>query len=130
MKSFKRSQRVADQIRRDASDVINAMLQDRAGLLVTVSGVEVTDDLRNAKIYYTVLGDEAARDQVRDIFDRSAGYIQSELAHRLRLRRMPEILLQYDKSLIEGMRVTSLIDELTSKPDTEDVEEDQTGDNQ
>lgn len=124
MKSFKRSQRVADQIRRDASDVINAMLQDRTGLLVTVSGVEVTDDLRNARIYYTVLGDEAARDQVRDIFDRSTGYIQSELAHRLRLRRMPEISLQYDKSLVEGMRVTSLIDELTSKSDTEDVEED------
>jgi len=124
MKSYKRSQRVADQIKRDASDVINTMLQDRGALLVTVSGVEVTNDLRYAKIFYTVLGSDEQRDEAKKIFDRSSGYIQSELARRLRIRRMPEISLHYDKSLIEGMRVASLINELTSKTDDEDAEED------
>lgn len=123
MKSYKRSQRVADQIKRDASDVINTMLQDRGAPLVTVSGVEVTDDLRYAKIYYTVLGSDEHRDEAKKIFDRSSGYIQSELAHRLRIRRMPEISLHYDKSLIEGMRVASLINELRPKTDDEDEDE-------
>ncbi len=123
MKSYKRSQRVADQIKRDASDVINGMLQDRGGPLVTISGVEVTDDLRYAKIFYTVLGDDEKRNEAKEIFKHSAGFIQSALAHRLRIRRMPEISLHYDKSLIEGMRVASLIDELTSKTDTVNDEE-------
>lgn len=117
MKSFKRSHRVADQIRRDASEVIEAMLHDRGGLMVTVSNVSVSDDLRYAKIYYTVLGDDDKRERVEKIFDRSTGYIQTELAHRLRIRRMPEISLHYDTSLIEGMRMVSLIDDVMSETD-------------
>ncbi len=123
MKSFKRSQRVADQIKRDVSDVIEEMMQDKTGLMVTVSGVDVSNDLRHAKIYYTVLGDEEKREQAEKIFGRSTGYIQSELARRLRLRRMPEISLNYDTSLVEGMRMVSLIDDVISE--TED-ENDQT----
>jgi ribosome-binding factor A len=126
MKSFKRSQRVADQIRRDASEIIEVMLQDRSGLMVTVSGVRVTNDLRYAKIFYTVLGEQDKRDQVEKIFERSTGYIQTELARRLRMRRIPEISLHYDTSLIEGLRVVSLIDEVMSETDEENDGTDQT----
>ncbi len=115
MKSFKRSQRVADQMRRDASEVISAMMQDRSELLVTVSGVKVSDDLRYARIFYTVLGDEDKRERVQEIFDHAAGYIQAELAHRMRLRRMPEVSLHYDTSLVEGMRMVNLIEEVMSE---------------
>jgi ribosome-binding factor A len=120
MKSYKRSQRVADQIKRDVSSVIADVLPDRPDLMVTVSAVEVTDDLRYAKIFYTVLGNEAKVNEVAKIFERATGHIQAELAHRIRLRRVPEISLVYDKSLMEGMRVVSLIDELTEKADNED----------
>ena len=119
MKSFKRSQRVSDQIKRDVSEVIEEMLQDRGGLMVTVSGVDVSNDLRHAKIYYTVLGDEEKREQAEKIFDRATGYIQSELARRLQLRRMPEISLHYDTSLVEGMRMVSLIDDVMSETEDE-----------
>lgn len=119
MKSYKRSQRVADQIKRDVSVVIEEMLQDKAGLLVTISGVDVSSDLRHAKIFYTVLGDESKREQAEKIFQKSTGYIQSELARRLRLRRMPEISLSYDTSLVEGMRMVSLIDEVMSETEDE-----------
>jgi len=119
MKSFKRSQRVADQMMRDASVIIQEMLQDKTGLMVTVSGVDVSNDLRHAKIYYTVLGDEEKREQAEKIFGRSTGYIQSELARRLRLRRMPEISLNYDTSLVEGMRMVSLIDDVISETEDE-----------
>lgn len=124
MKSFKRSQRVADQMQRDAAVVIADVLSSRPELMVTVSSVEVTDDLRYAKIFYTVLGDDAKIQEAGEIFERAKGHIQAELAHRMRLRRVPEISLVYDKSLIEGMRVVSLIDELTEETDKEDEQED------
>ena len=124
MRSYKRSQRVADQMKRDVSSVISEVLPDRPDLIVTVSAVEVTDDLRYAKIYYTVLGDQTKIDEVARIFERATGHIQAELAHRMRLRRMPEISLLYDESLIEGMRVVSLIDELSDKADKKDEQED------
>jgi len=126
MKSFKRSKRVADQMKRDASEVIAAMLHDRVDLLVTVSGVEVSDDLRYAKIYYTVLGDDDKREQAEEIFTRSSKYIQTELAHRMRLRRMPEVTLHYDQSLVEGMRMVDLIDNIMKKTDEENGGTDQT----
>lgn len=119
MKSFKRSQRVADQMKRDASEVIAAMLQDRGDLLVTVSGVKVSEDLRYARIYYTVLGDADKRDQAEKMFDRASKYIQTELAHRMRLRRVPEVTLHYDESLVEGMRVVNLIDNVMTETDKE-----------
>lgn len=125
MKSFKRSQRVADQIKRDVSVVIADVLSDRPDLIVTVSSVDVTDDLRYAKIFYTVLGDEAKINEAARIFEHATGHIQAELAHRMRLRRMPEISLVYDKSLIEGMRVVSLIDELTEKTEKTDKKDEQ-----
>jgi ribosome-binding factor A len=124
MKAYKRSQRVADQIKRDVSAVIAEVLSDRPDLIVTVSSVEVTDDLRYARIFYTVLGEEKKINEVAKIFERATRHIQVELGHRIRMRRTPEISLMYDKSLIEGMRVVSLIDELTEETDKADEQED------
>jgi ribosome-binding factor A len=116
MKTFKRSQRIAEQVQRDAADVIAAMFRDRGDMLVTVSGAEVTGDLRYAKIFYTVMG-KGAEDltRVQELLDQATGRIQAELAKRLRIRRMPEISLHFDKSLAQGLRVASLIDEVVSK---------------
>ncbi|MEE9441803.1 MAG: 30S ribosome-binding factor RbfA [candidate division Zixibacteria bacterium] len=115
MKSFKRSSRVADQIQRDVSDIVSAMLRDKVDAMVTISAVNVSDDLRHAKIYYTVLGGEKKLDEIKDVFDRSTGYVQRELAHRLRIRRIPEISFKYDTSLIEGIRLTTKIDQVIEK---------------
>ena len=116
MKTFKRSQRIAEQVQRDAADVIAAMFRDRGDMLITVSGAEVTGDLRYAKIFYTVMG-KGAEDltRVQELLDQATGRIQAELAKRLRIRRMPEISLHFDKSLAQGLRVASLIDEVVSK---------------
>lgn len=109
MKTFKRSKRVADQIVRDASEVVAAMLGEEK-VVVTITGAEVTDDLRHAKVYYTVLGDEEKKQWVEDYFQRKTGVIQNRLSHRLRLRRFPEIVMVFDTSLDAGLRLTSLID--------------------
>ncbi|MFH1701559.1 MAG: 30S ribosome-binding factor RbfA [Candidatus Zixiibacteriota bacterium] len=115
MKSFKRSDRIADQIQRDVSDIVSAMLRDKIDVMVTISSVDVSDDLRYAKIYYTALGGEKKLDELKDAFDRSTGYIQRELAQRLRIRRMPEITFRYDTSLVEGIRLTTKIDRVVEE---------------
>ena len=113
MKAFKRSKRVADQIVRDASEIVATMLGEER-VVVTVTGAEVTDDLRHAKVYYTVLGDEEKKKWVEDYFQRKTGVIQNRLSHRLRLRRFPEIVMVFDTSLDAGLRLTSLIDRVIS----------------
>ena len=116
MKSYKRSQRVADQIRRDVSEVISEINRDSSQVMITVSGVEVSDDLRLARVFYTILED--AEDKIKNaevFFDSHAKEISKELAHRIRIRRMPELSFHFDKSLVEGMRLTALIDEVMTE---------------
>lgn len=120
MKSFKRSQRVADQIQRDASEIVSDFARDEAGLFVTISRVEMTDDLRYARVLYTVLGGEENKARAAELFKHATGYIQSELARRLRIRRMPEITMQFDKALVEGLRVSELIDRVMDESDKND----------
>lgn len=116
MRTFKRSQRIADQIKRDVSEILAEMLRDKSELMVTVSTVEVTNDLTQAKIFYTVLDDNAEKlITVKEYIVRATAHIQSELARRLRIRRLPEISLHYDKSLVEGLRMTALIDKVMSE---------------
>ena len=121
MKSFKRSKRVADQIQRDVSEVILDRLRDRSSVMITVSGVEVSDDLKHAKVFYTVLGDSVEKiNAAETFFEKSGKSIQSELAHRLRIRRMPELSFQFDKSLVEGLRITALIDQVMNREDEQE----------
>ena len=115
MKGFKRSQRVADQIRRDAGSAIAEMTRD-AGVMITVSRVEVTDDLKYARIFYTVLGEDPEHpDRAKEFFEHSGKRIQSEVAHNLRIRRIPEFSYHFDKALVEGIRVANLIEEVMSE---------------
>ncbi len=124
MRGFKRSRRVADQLKRDASEVVAEMLRDKPSMMVTVSDVVVTDDLRYAKIFYTVLGDEELILKAQEYMTKATGRIQSELARRLRIRRLPEMSMHYDTSLVEGMRMTQLIDDVMSEDEKNEPEQD------
>lgn len=123
MRAYKRSRRVADQLKRDAAEVISEMLRDTPDMMVTVSDVDVTDDLRYAKIFYTVLGDDELVSNAQLVLKKATGYIQSELAQRLRIRRLPEISLHYDTSLVEGIRMTQLIDDVMSQDNKDKSDE-------
>lgn len=124
MRGFKRSRRVADQLKRDAAEIIAEMLQDKPNMMVTVSDVVVTDDLRYAKIFYTVLGDDELVLKAQKLMTKATAHIQSELARRLHIRRLPEMSLHYDTSLVEGMRMTQLIDDVMSEDNKDEPEQD------
>ncbi len=129
MRSFKRSERVSDQILRESAGLISDLVRDKAGVFVTVSRVEMTNDLRYARIYYTLLDDKPElMERVKAVLDNRAGQIQSAIAGRVRMRRVPEISFHFDESLVKGMRVIQLIEEVTAEQDDETDQTDNSGD--
>jgi len=105
-----RPEKVAHLMRREVADILERKLRDpRLGSTVTVTDVQVTHDLSFAKVFVTVLGDEAAREQALGALQRASGFVRRELGARLDLREVPEIRFLYDGSLDQGRRVEDLL---------------------
>lgn len=121
MRAFKRSERIADQIKRDIAGVVSDLVQDRIGAIVTVSRVEVSDDLKYAHIHYTVLNENPElMKRVQELLTQRTKHVQMEIARHLRIRRVPEVAFHYDEALVESLRVARLIEEVTAKREHDD----------
>lgn len=79
---------------------------------MTVTEVQVTGDLQQAKVYISVLGDEEQKENTLKGLAKAKGFIRSEIGHRIRLRKTPEILFEWDESMAYGNRINSLIHQL------------------
>jgi ribosome-binding factor A len=106
---FKRSLRVSELIKREISDIIFFTLKDPAVKAVNITFVKMTDDLKHARIYYRVLGDDQAKDSTLKGLDRAKNYIRAEIGHRTELRFVPEIEFFYDNSMDDAEHIESLI---------------------
>lgn len=116
MKSFERSERVGGQIQKVVSDILRKEISDPRLNRVAVSGVKLSKDLRNAKIYFTLTEGKYTREDAIEGFQSAMGYIKRTLAARLGLRYMPELRFYYDASFDYG----SQIDKVLKSIDTED----------
>lgn len=113
-KDYPRSRRIAEQIQREMSEIIRLELKDPRVGMITLTDVEVTPDYSHAKIFFTRLGDlgEAADNAgILKALEHAAGFLRSELAHRMRLRIVPQLHFEYDESVERGVRLSHLIDE-------------------
>jgi len=84
--------------------------------LVTLTGVELSNDKSHAKVFFTVLGAEAQQEEVLEGLTRAAGFLRSALAHRLSTRTVPELHFAYDESIERGVRLSRLIDDAVNPP--------------
>ena len=110
--SGSRRARIADQIQRELAEIIRTELRDpRVGSMVTLTGVEMSRDQSHAKVFFTVLGAESAAKDAAEGLQRAAGFLRSELAHRLSTRSVPELHFHFDESVERGVRLSRLIDE-------------------
>ncbi len=111
---FSRSDRVAEQIRRELADLLRFHLKDQRiaarMTLVTVSAVEVTPDYAHAKVFYTSLADPSANAAIAEGLARSASFLRRELGKRVRIHHVPELHFVFDPSVREGARLSQLID--------------------
>jgi len=111
----KRTQRVGEEIQKEISSLLLKGLKDPRIGFVTITSVDVTADLQIAKVYFTVLGDEAARKNSEKGLNSSIPFIRRELGKRLRLRHVPDIVFKYDTSLEYGNRIETLLKDIQSE---------------
>jgi ribosome-binding factor A len=111
--------RVNEAIRETLADALGELKDPRIGF-VTVTGVKTTPDLRQARVYVSVLGDERKRENTLEGLESAHGVLQSRLATELRMKRTPQLTFEYDPSVAEGVRMSQLIDDLAPEGQDDD----------
>ncbi|MFZ5634829.1 MAG: 30S ribosome-binding factor RbfA [Bacillota bacterium] len=104
--------RLAEAIKKEISDILHNELKDPRLGFVTITMVDVTPDLRYARIFASVLGSDEQQKATGEVLNKAAGYIRSELGRRIRLKYTPEISFKLDKSIERGARVIKLMEEV------------------
>ena len=114
MSQGSRPERVADQIRSELAALLAREVHDPGIGFVTLTRVQVTPDLQQARVWYTALGDDKTRAASARALDRAAPFLRRQLSHRLRLRRSPELRFSYDESIAGQDRIEQILNELHS----------------
>jgi ribosome-binding factor A len=105
----KRSEKVADLIQKEISQLLVKSIKDPRIGFVTITRVAVSEDCRVAKVYFSVAGTLAERESSVKGLDSAKGYVRRELGRRLRLRYTPEIIFQFDPSIEYAIHMEELI---------------------
>ena len=107
-----RSRRVAGLLKSEISDIIRERIKDPLVGFVTITDVVLSDDLKLAKIYFSVFGDEGTKKDSLKGLERARTFIQNELSHRVHLRYLPVLRFYLDESWNYGARIDRIIDDL------------------
>ena len=117
--------KVADLIQRVLSTVLQRESRDPRLAGVTITDVEVSQDLMHANIYYTHMGDLSETEEVQRALEKAAGYLRTELARRTRLRRVPELRFKFDETLIRARRIDELLEQIAREREQNTSEQEQ-----
>ncbi len=115
MRQFKRSKRIGSQMLRDVRELMEQEYSSELKAMVTFTDVEVSDDLRYATIYYSVLGGEDEKVNTAHILNRIKKNVQFRLGRLLNIKLIPEIDFRFDPSIERGMRVEQLLNQIAKK---------------
>ena len=118
-----RGQRVADQIQKDLSELIAFELKDPRVGMITLAEVQLTPDYAHAKIYFTMLKDDA--ETVKNTLaglNAASGYLRNQLGKRLHIHTLPQLHFWHDTSAARGMAMSALIDQANSTRSLDDGE--------
>ncbi len=107
-----RQDRVARAIKEEVSLIIHDELKDPRLGFVTITAAEVTTDLRQAKVYFSVLGKEEDRRKTKEALDSSLGFIRRLVAQRIQLKFAPEIIFKEDRSGEHSVRIQEVLEEI------------------
>jgi ribosome-binding factor A len=127
-----RPEQLEDQVHFMLSTLIQRELRDPDLGFLTLTAVRLTGDRGLARVYYTVLGDEAQQERSRKALGRAAGFLRSHLAKHLKMRRVPELQFFPDSTLAEGNKIEALFakikeEEAARPPQPEEPEADPAG---
>lgn len=117
-----RQEKIQEQLVQEVSEMIRRDLRDPRVGFVTLTGAEISRDLRHAKIYVSVLGDDEARKQSLKALNSATGMLRGEFARRAHLRVAPELVFYFDEGIERGQRIFELLHTVEGdlKPRVED----------
>ncbi len=112
-----RPDRVAEAIRQILSEAIAREVHDPGMGFVTLTRIKVSPDLQVARVFYTIIGDDKARQETRKALDRAAPFLRRIVGGQLQLRRVPELHFQFDESVAHQDRIERILIELQQERD-------------
>jgi len=108
-----RPDRVGDQIRQELSELLTRGVVHDPGIgFITLTHVRMSPDLQLARVYYTMMGDQAARRETARALDRAVPFFRRQIGGRLRLRRVPELEFRFDESIAHQDRIEQVLRDL------------------
>ena len=119
----RRPQRIGDQIQKEISFILSRGLKDPRIGFVTITGVEMTPDLHLARVYYSVLGDDAARRNTERGLKKAIPFLRHELGQKIRLRYVPDLMFIFDTTLDYGDRIENLLKQAAATRSHDDSED-------
>jgi ribosome-binding factor A len=108
----KYQRRVSELIHIHLSNLLERKIKDPRLDMVTITDVEVSPDASRAEVYFSALGGDQSREEAQEGLESAAGWLRRELGQHLRLRRTPELVFHYDRSVERGERISNILDEL------------------
>lgn len=112
---FSRTDRISVEIQKAVSEIINNELKDpRIQGLISVTKVDISKDLRYAKIFLSIYGDDEAKKNVLEVLNHAEGFIKRELANRVRLKFMPKLNFKLDDSIEYSIHITKLLKDMNN----------------
>ena len=114
-----RIERVNNLIRREISELIQRQIKDpRLDVFVTVTEVNTSPDLKYAKVFVSCINGKQEEQKVLKVLSSAAGFLRTELARNIRLRRIPELSFHWDDSIEHGDHILRLIDQVSSEQES------------
>ena len=114
MQRYKRIDRVSELMGREISVIIDRELRDTRLAMVTVTGVDVSKDLRSARIFVSVLGGEEETKLSIEALNNASQFIRARLGERITLKHIPHLTFYFDSSTVDGMKMDRILDNLNS----------------
>jgi ribosome-binding factor A len=115
----KRSEKVADLIRKEISEMLVKTIKDPRIGFVTITRVAVSEDYRSAKVYFSVAGTVEERQRSMEGLNSAKGYVRKELGRRIRLRYTPEIIFKFDPSIEYAIHIGEVIRHIKGEEETD-----------
>ena len=116
----KRSEKVADLIHKEVSEMLMKTVKDPRIGFVTITRVAVSEDCRSAKVYFSVTGTREDRERSMKGLSSAKGYVRKELGRRIRLRYTPEIIFKFDPSIEYAIHIGEVIRHLKKDEETDE----------
>jgi ribosome-binding factor A len=128
MLAGKRAIRVGDVLLKELADLLMRRVRDPRVTGVTLTGIRVSNDLKHAKVYFSLIGDEQAIMEVQEGLESAKGFIRREIGQRMELKYVPDIVFKHDPSLATGERMEKLFQNMKAGRFSEwDKQEDPNG---